>query len=522
MTKYSWFACIASCLASSAIEAQGVLQSWSLPGISSPNALGDVDGDGVTDVGVLAGSLDVYSGRTGTLLQRLFPPPPYLWFSSIGRIGDVDGDGRAELVYAMTNATIGEVRVVSGASWAAIYNFSVPPVRGFVGLDDVNNDGRADFALGYPDAAAGSIPNAGRIDVIDGATGNVLRSHFGTWANQQLKIEDYGHIGDLDGDGTEDLTTTDASYTTRIFSGSTGQILHTANYPNFPYGVGDINADGFADFGVGVDYGWASESWLRAGPNGALLWHHFFVFNAPGAVNFFGPIGPAGDADGDGYGDVLMGGGAAQYAGPGFQWCVMSGRDHSLLINPDFNTIGAALARIGDVNGDGVPDVLTDDYVGGPLPWVLRIVSGIAPGVASLGAGCPDATNTVPVIGVGRGARLGETMTVNLSDANPGLSAAFLALGFSDQLWNSTPLPAPLAPYGLPGCNLHVAPDVTLWLPTAGNPGMRHNAQYALPVPNANGLLGLDLFAQWLVLEQPSPGLFAGATTRGMRMRVVP
>ena len=216
-----------------------------------------------------------------------------------------------------------------------------------------------------------------------------------------------------------------------------------------------------------------------------------------------------------------MGGGSLQNMAAG-QLCVMSGRDQSVLLDTNYfaNNLGQPIESVGDTNGDGVPDFLTSFH--GPGLHAFHIVSGIPPGVAPIGSGCPDSTSRVPLIGIGRGARLGQTMTVNLSNANPALIAAVLALGFSDQVWNGTPLPHGLAAYGLPACSLYVSPDVALWLPTAGLNGTRHHAQYSLPVPQVNALLGLDLFAQWLVFEQPSPGILAGATTRAMRMRVVP
>src|SRR5206468_13125838 len=72
--------------------------------------VGDVDGDGradfaasgaaVTDtMGTTAGSVYVYSGRTGSLLYNLFGSAALESFgTSITSLGDVDGDGRPDIL----------------------------------------------------------------------------------------------------------------------------------------------------------------------------------------------------------------------------------------------------------------------------------------------------------------------------------------------------------------------------------------------------------------------------------------
>jgi|694.fasta_scaffold48585_3 hypothetical protein len=112
-------------------------------------------------------------------------------------------------------------------------------------------------------------------------------------------------------------------------------------------------------------------------------------------------------------------------------------------------------------------------------------------------------------------------MSVNLSNAHQNLLLAVLALGNSSQQWGGAPLPFDLGLIGIPGCQWRIAADVLLALPTSGLPGGRRRSSHPIAVPNNTQLLGLDVFAQWLLLEQGPSGL-TGSATRAVRTTVVP
>lgn len=512
------------CLPSAGIT-QIVLQSWTLPNVYLPKVIGDVDGDGVSDVGASDGvDLHVFSGRTGALLRRLQAGPSYLQIYFHWQVGDVDGDGRADFFYARRTALTSDYFVTSSTTGLDLYVFPNRAAAGAAdGLGDINHDGRADFLLGDPFASNGSIQNAGRVDVIDGATGTPLRSHFGVVSDGYLSLS--RAMGDLDGDSITDYTTLDQWNAMQAFSGATGTPLFThwgGDSLYGPVGLGDFNADGFGDYSVldpgGFPYVVYRHTLVYGGPSSSLLWDHLWTFNNhTSPLAFAGPLGTVGDLDGDGHDDPFLTGGTLGNWNGSTPFSVVSGRDQTMLLEVTTYATGP-VPDLGDVNADGVPDILTSTQFG--PGGVLRILSGIAPGVTPIGTGCPDTTGQTPVIGIGVGARLGRTMTINLSKANPNLVAATLSLGFSNQQWNGVPLPIDLGQYGMPGCHWLIAAAITLWLPTAGLNGTRHHASYPLPIPPDIQLLGLDLYSQWLVIEPTTNGL-SGSVTRAMRTTVV-
>jgi streptogramin lyase len=145
-------------------------------------AAGDVNGDGFVDIiaGTDAGGgsiVRVFSGATGA---ELFPPffaydPAFLGGVHLAA-GDVDGDGRADIITGAGPGGGPHVKVFSGANLALLYSFLAYPaaftggVR--VGAGDVNGDGRADIVTG---AGPGGGPH---VQVFSGANLALLQSFF--------------------------------------------------------------------------------------------------------------------------------------------------------------------------------------------------------------------------------------------------------------------------------------------------------------------------------------------------------
>ena len=527
-----WFASLGA-LSMTAARAQAVLQTFPLNHtFDVVTLIGDVDADGVRDLAIkrYAGSygIDIYSLRTGALLMQLVPPAQH-WYYEVKWIGDVDGDGHDDIAYQELRPGAGYTVVRSGLSGAYLYQFLWPgPGEPLIyGLDDLNGDGRCELLLSDASATVNGMQYAGRCDVIDGATGQVLRSHVGSFAGARLGGGPV--VGDMDGDGVRDYLVARPGNWWGI-SGATGaQIFHhvplTGSYGEYLTDIGDFNADGFDDI-VFRDRGnypfyTYERTLVFAGPSATqLLWSYTWLFQNPGPIRYYEPVGKIGDLDGDGYDDLALLGGTSSVTST-----VLSGRDQSVLAG--LVQAGGMAAQIwpliggpGDVDGDGIPDLLMRAFLASGPAFVI-LISGAPPGTAAFGTPCPDSTGIAPTIGIGIGARLGQTMTVNLSNATPNPFAAVLGLGSSDLQWNGTPLPIDLTLLGLPGCQWYVSGDALLALSTIGLNGTRHHATLEIPVPQNTQLLGVNLFAQWIVLELSPVGALGGATTRALRATVV-
>lgn len=111
------------------------------------------------------------------------------------------------------------------------------------------------------------------------------------------------------------------------------------------------------------------------------------------------------------------------------------------------------------------------------------------------GAGCPG-SNGLPVLTNSGTPRLGEWFSIELSGGLPS-SLAIAILGFSSVTWGTIPLPLPLDTVGAPGCTLLTGLDqldFALMTPAGG-------ASVAFRVPNTHGLMGLDFYQQFAVLD---------------------
>ncbi len=263
-----------------------------------------------------------------------------LFGSAVAGIGDINNDGYTDVLIGapgVAGSDYGAAYVFYGSATASpstpLNLFSLTPSEGFsitggsptanLGTDvsaagDFNNDGQADFMV--------STPGTGLVNVyVQGAITTTPITIDGVGSTIHLS-----DMGDATGDGITDIgVTTNGQF--YMFNGGThnaGDILTTgtASFTVTPTtgtvvaagAVGDFNGDGKADIGVVISNGTSADIYviyggtLPATANTAWLndpTHAFHMtYNAPSTIALTGmTISSAGDLNGDGYGDLVIG-----------------------------------------------------------------------------------------------------------------------------------------------------------------------------------------------------------------------
>jgi len=384
---------------------------------------GDVNGDGYSDViiGIIhysngqsqEGAAVVYHGSvSGLSLDHNWLVEGNNQFdqfgNSVGTAGDVNGDGYDDVIvgapcYSHPEECEGGAVVYHGSAsglplvpnWLVESNQAGARFGQSVGTaGDVNGDGYADVIVGahtytngqnFEGAAAVYHGSASGLSLLPdwGDEGDQEGAHFG------LSV---GTAGDVNGDGYDDVIVGAPDYTNGqtkegaavVYHGSASGLLAFPNWGDegdqegayFGYSVGtagDVNGDGYADVIVGApnwthgqeDEGGAalyygSASGLSVVPNWIV------ESNMPGA-EFGISVSTASDVNGDGYADVIVGahyytngqadeGGAVVYHGS------VSGLSHTPNWGDESNQEGArfgwSVGTAGDVNGDGYADII--------------------------------------------------------------------------------------------------------------------------------------------------------------------
>jgi hypothetical protein len=276
-------------------------------------------------------------------------------------------------------------------------------------LGDLTGDNRADVLIGAPDEV-GFIANQfpGQAHVRSGRTGAEYVLPFPNNMIGSTSGDQFGHavagLPDIDADGLPDMiigapqgyTFPAAAGYARVISGGTGLMIALppplpGGFPNivvggFGYDVadaGDVNNDGINDYVVGapftavngVQHGGLAQ--VYSGATGANLVFAGSGGTIPGLTTnsllaYLGiSVGAAGDWNGDGFDDVIVG--AYNPNGIGFA-NVYSGRWITSQIGPQILSVlqgnsvtdgfGISCHAAGDVNGDGLGDVIVGTYFG--------------------------------------------------------------------------------------------------------------------------------------------------------------
>jgi len=282
------------------------------------------------DIGPLVDSGRVYlfSGATGARLRTLETPDAYqedesLFGYDVADAGDTNGDGAPDLIvgaisHGPTDVDNGRAFVLSATTGQMLRTTTtVDPGQTFngygrtvSGAGDLDGDGHDEFVV-----AEDSFTY-----LYDGATGALIRlldlpgdppgTSFGATA--------FARLDDLTGDGVGELAAATGGHT-YTFDLTTGAAVHVAlnptpsNFENRPQqlaAVGDADGDGVTDFSRGVPFARVQPDqsrlgalYIYSGATGALL---LDVLPPTSEGRAFGAaVAAVGDLDGDGAADVL-------------------------------------------------------------------------------------------------------------------------------------------------------------------------------------------------------------------------
>ncbi len=188
---------------------------------------GDYNGDGVPDIALAPGATDavyIHPGRVDGGLPGVVPSAEIHRLRGAASVGsdvaapaDINGDGYEDLVVAPLSAAVRQVEVFLGGSLGVdtvVDNLlTVPPRPGIdpgteaivfvTGVGDVNGDGFPDVATL---TAVGNI--ADRVVVLGGSALGLMATPLDAVTANELGatgIPDVTGVGDLDGDGVDDL-----------------------------------------------------------------------------------------------------------------------------------------------------------------------------------------------------------------------------------------------------------------------------------------------------------------------------
>ena len=437
-------------------------------------ALGDLDGDGVTELAV--GSK--HDG--GTFSDPLWSSGS-IWILFLARDGSVKAQQK---ISALEGGLVGPLHVNNrfGSALAS--------------LGDLDGDGVPDVAVGAENDGLQSTSQEGKGAVFIlflNADGTVkaeqkIAEGVGGFTGPLGMDDNFGNaldtLGDLDGDGVLDLVvgafnsndgSSDRGAVWILFlhadgtvkaqqkisstsGGFTGQLKGGDRFGAGVGGMGDLDADGIADLCVGATgdddgAGTTGACWmLFLNADGTVKSHLKIGATYPdfpvtlGAGDIFGSsVHALADLDGDGFTEVAIGASSDDDAGTnaGSVWILFLGPGGALhgmqKINgleggfggslAESSEFGAAVCALGDLDGDGAGDLCvgaTGDTLSSGSAWLLYLRA--SPWI-QIGHGLAG-TAGVPVLKASGTLVAGDAVSLQLASAKP-LSATTLIVGLT-------------------------------------------------------------------------------------------
>ena len=282
--------------------------------------------------------------------------------------GDVNGDGYPDMLIGSPNYNVaqnGRSYLIFGNS--KMGNTGVFNLTSFNSSNVLKMDGESEDKSGYAVSSAGDMNGDGYADLVIGAPGTMGSQSYVVFGNSSVGLNSSLLLSNLNG-----------------VNGF--KINGETNFDQSGYsvnGVGDINADGYDDLLIGAPYygGQNGRSYVVFGDPGVVQGGLLNLTSLNGSNGFklygesYNEIGysvsGAGDVNGDGYSDLLIGG--PRYNNFGISYVVYGshglGQTGSLNLTQLTSSEGFQIegeqaswsgysVNAGDFNGDGYSDLI--------------------------------------------------------------------------------------------------------------------------------------------------------------------
>jgi FG-GAP-like repeat len=356
--------------------------------LSTSILVADLNGDGILDLAVTGqtplsggvqflnnpGTILVFSGNGDGTFQ------PAVQYNGTGQVnwalaaGDFNGDGLPDLAFVSnrqsTPTQVGVMFGTPGGTFLTPASYGVGSIPGLPALADLNGDGVLDMV----------VANAG----FSGNLSVLIGNGDGTFQPAVTYPTAFGAgyvvVGDFNGDGKPDIAVGNGTASNILVFPGNGDGTFRAPVASFNViggatylAAGDFNKDGKLDLAV-----LGSVGVQIALGNGDGTFHG--NLSLPGVFGASGPMAVA-DLNGDGNLDIVFTAsnstGVVATVQPGTV-LVMLGHGDGTFATIVSYTIGktATWVAIGDLNGDGKPDLAVADYAPGAADVAVLIGNG--------------------------------------------------------------------------------------------------------------------------------------------------